>query len=107
MEASRGKGTVTVRTLAPLAIPANPTFGRKGGILEIDIEDQGPGFDPSTDNFATPFFTTKPKGVGLGLAISEQIIQNHGGNLLLENQESSGARIRVILPLSTAEESDS
>jgi two-component system sensor histidine kinase HydH len=90
-----------------VAISANPTLGRKGGILEIDIEDQGPGFDLSIESFATPFFTTKPKGVGLGLAISEQIIQNHGGNLLLENQETSGARIRVILPLSISEETSS
>lgn len=104
VEACRGKGVVTVRTLAPMASPANPALGRKGGVLEIDIEDEGPGFDPSIKSFSTPFFTTKPKGVGLGLAISEQIIQNHGGNLLLENQELSGARVRVILPLSPLKE---
>lgn len=107
VEACQGKGTITVRTLAPVAIPANQALGRKGGIFEIDIEDQGPGFDPSIESFAKPFFTTKPRGVGLGLAISEQIIQNHGGNLLLENQETSGARIRVILPLSISEETGS
>jgi nitrogen fixation/metabolism regulation signal transduction histidine kinase len=91
--------------MAPVAAPENPALGRRGGVLEVDIEDEGSGFDPSIESFSTPFFTTKPKGVGLGLAISEQIIQNHGGNLLLENQESSGARIRVILPLALPEES--
>jgi PAS domain S-box-containing protein len=105
VEACQGKGVVTVRTMAPVAAPENPALGRRGGVLEVDIEDEGSGFDPSIESFSTPFFTTKPKGVGLGLAISEQIIQNHGGNLLLENQESSGARIRVILPLALPEES--
>ena len=103
VEASGGNGTITIRTLAPVPGSDNPAAGRRGGVLEVDILDQGPGFGPSIEDFATPFFTTKPKGVGLGLAISEQIIQNHGGNLLLGNVPGDGARVRVILPLPESE----
>lgn len=99
VEASGGHGTITIRTLAPVAGPGNPAAGLRGGVLEVNIMDNGPGFGPDIDDLAAPFFTTKPKGVGLGLAISEQIIQNHGGNLLLENMTVGGARARVVLPL--------
>ncbi|NOY85718.1 MAG: PAS domain-containing protein [Deltaproteobacteria bacterium] len=103
VEASGGDGIITIRTLAPVAGTNNAAAGRRGGVLEVDILDHGPGFDPSIEDFAAPFFTTKPKGVGLGLAISEQIIQNHGGNLLLANMAGGGARVRVILPLPNSE----
>jgi nitrogen fixation/metabolism regulation signal transduction histidine kinase len=62
--------------------------------------DQGQGFDPAVREFATPFFTTKPRGVGLGLAITERIILNHEGALVLDNREKGGALVRVFLPLS-------
>ena len=64
------------------------------------MEDHGHGFDTDVKEFSTPFFTTKPKGVGLGLAISEQIVQNHGGSLILDNRkDGEGAIVRVFLPL--------
>ena len=43
--------------------------------------------------------TTKSKGVGLGLAISEQIVHDHGGSLVLDNRDGGGAEVRVFLPL--------
>lgn len=103
-EAMEGEGRITIRTLVPVTAPANPLGGHKRGVLEVDIEDEGPGFGQRMEDLTAPFFTTKPKGVGLGLAISEQIIQNHGGSMTLENRPETGARCRVILPLNTHEE---
>jgi len=65
------------------------------------VKDEGLGFDPDIKEYTTPFVTTKSKGVGLGLAISEQIIHDHGGSLVLDNQEGSGAAVRVFLPLNS------
>ena len=71
----------------------------RGRFLEVIVEDEGEGFDPEIRDFTTPFITTKSKGVGLGLAISEQIVHNHGGSLVLNNREEGGAEVRVFLPL--------
>lgn len=103
VEASPPGGEVIIRTLVPVGTPRGQMpFSRtrqKGGVLEVDVIDQGQGFDPAAGDFPAPFFTTKTKGVGLGLAITEQIIRNHEGALLLENREEGGAVVRVYLPL--------
>lgn len=68
--------------------------------LEIWIEDDGPGL-PSTTNLFVPFFTTKPRGSGIGLVLSRQIAEAHGGTLHLENRaKASGCIARLRLPIS-------
>jgi signal transduction histidine kinase len=68
--------------------------------LELSIADEGPGI-ASSANLFVPFFTTKPQGSGIGLALSRQIAEAHQGTLSLENRaDRSGARARLRLPLS-------
>jgi two-component system, NtrC family, nitrogen regulation sensor histidine kinase NtrY len=69
------------------------------GAVEVLVEDEGPGL-PDAGNLFVPFFTTKANGSGIGLVLSRQIAEAHGGSLTLENQEGrSGARARLRLPI--------
>ena len=58
---------------------------RSGARVEIWVADDGPGL-PNTANLFVPFFTTKPGGSGIGLVLSRQIAEAHGGTLTLENR---------------------
>jgi nitrogen fixation/metabolism regulation signal transduction histidine kinase len=72
------------------------------GWAEVRIEDEGPGI-AETANLFVPFFTTKPDGTGIGLALSRQIAEGHGGQVVLENRKGHrGAIARVRLPLRPA-----
>jgi two-component system, NtrC family, nitrogen regulation sensor histidine kinase NtrY len=67
--------------------------------LELWVEDEGPGLS-NTGNLFVPFFTTKPGGSGIGLVLSRQIAEAHGGSLLLENREDrTGCRASLRIPL--------
>ena len=66
--------------------------------VEVVVEDDGPGI-ADTANLFVPFYTTKPGGSGVGLALSRQIAEAHGGTLRLENRaDSHGCRVRLWLP---------
>ena len=71
---------------------------REDAYLEVWVQDDGPGI-PNSANLFVPFFTTKPSGSGIGLVLSRQIAEAHGGSLLLENLPSHrGVEARLRLP---------
>ena len=70
-----------------------------GECVEVRIEDEGPGL-PDTKNLFVPFFTTKAGGSGIGLVLSRQIAEAHGGTLDLENRsDRPGCRATLTLPV--------
>ncbi|HEX5107864.1 MAG TPA: ATP-binding protein [Vicinamibacterales bacterium] len=74
-------------------------WNRQDGHVEVWIEDEGPGLQ-STGNLFVPFFTTKPGGSGIGLVLSRQIAEGHGGSLTLENRSGHrGTRATLTLPM--------
>jgi two-component system nitrogen regulation sensor histidine kinase NtrY len=67
--------------------------------VEVRVEDEGPGLS-NTDNLFVPFYTTKPGGTGIGLVLSRQIAEAHGGALTLENRTPEpGCEALLRLPV--------
>lgn len=72
----------------------------------VTIRDNGPGLSPEVAaQISTPFFSTKPEGLGVGLSISKSIAQQHGGELLVHNHPEGGVLVRLRLPALLPEKS--
>jgi len=90
LEAMADGGTLTVRTRRT-----------DGGAIEISVEDTGSGMDAETSaRMFELFFTTKPNGTGLGMAIVRSVVDRHGGRLEIESEAGRGTRVRIELPAS-------
>lgn len=98
MEETGGKLTLSTRmTLENRLVGSD---GRAQPTIEVVFQDDGPGIpDEIHHRLATPFFTTKRKGTGLGLAVARHWIRRHGGRLRIESVEGEGTRVAVDLPL--------
>jgi two-component system nitrogen regulation sensor histidine kinase GlnL len=74
--------------------------GKKYQLMVVKVSDSGRGIKQEhLQDIFTPFFTTKDRGVGLGLALSYQVVQEHLGTIRVESQENEGTTFSVYLPL--------
>jgi signal transduction histidine kinase len=93
MEALPPKGRLSVTT----------AFAAASGTVTVVIEDTGIGMSEETLSRAFDlFFTTKPEGTGLGMALARSVIDLHGGALEVRSEPGRGTRVRVRLPVGEA-----
>jgi two-component system nitrogen regulation sensor histidine kinase GlnL len=96
-------GTLTIRTRMPLAHLLSTTGEDSVPALLVTVADTGPGIAPEVlAELATPFFTTRKGGTGLGLAVSRHWVTRHGGTLRVDSTLGEGTSVRVALPLRRA-----
>jgi two-component system CheB/CheR fusion protein len=92
-------GGVVRLHLANTTVDGDHSTLAPGDYVCLSAEDQGPGISPQhLDKIFTPFFTTKPEGAGLGLAVVYSIVKNHGGQVQVESELGRGTCFRVFLP---------
>jgi signal transduction histidine kinase len=85
----RGDGTITVRTSA-----------ESGPSVRVSVSDSGPGLVMAEERMLfEPFYTTKPAGMGMGLAIARSIVESHGGVITAVNRDTGGAVFSFTLPV--------
>jgi signal transduction histidine kinase len=95
IEAMENGGTLTVRTY----------LSKEAGEAAVEFGDTGPGVSSKAmHNIFNPYYTTKPRGTGLGLPITHRIVKAHGGKIELRNKEGGGAVFTLRLPLPRADE---
>ena len=93
VEAMGGRGTVTIEARRDPA----------AGGLRIEVADDGPGIRPEDrDRLFLPYFSTKKRGTGLGLALVHRIVSDHRGRIRVEDNTPRGARFVIDLPASAA-----
>ncbi len=86
-------------SLANGSKPVHATWKLAGTSVMVTIEDRGMGI-ANTENLFVPFYTTKPAGSGVGLALAQQIARAHGGEIqLLNREDGEGARAIIRLPV--------
>jgi two-component system sensor histidine kinase HydH len=86
----------------PGAVVTVKTQLAENGSVEIAVIDRGAGIErKNLENIFNPFFTTKPDGVGFGLAIVAKIVNQHGGQVTVESTPGEGSVFRLFLPLNT------
>ncbi len=102
VEAMPKGGKLTVMTRMSDLFTTVQADGKKYQLMVVKVSDTGPGIKQEhLPDIFTPFFTTKDRGVGLGLALSYQIAQEHLGTIRVESRENEGATFSVYLPLAS------
>jgi two-component system nitrogen regulation sensor histidine kinase GlnL len=93
-------GRLTITTRMPLDHRLSSLDGVPIPTSMVSISDTGPGIPADLiHKLATPFFTTRPDGTGLGLAVSRNWVSLHGGTMRIESVEGEGTTVNVALPL--------
>ncbi|HXC61126.1 MAG TPA: ATP-binding protein, partial [Nitrospiria bacterium] len=106
MEAMPLGGQLTIETRKPKkTMPRFADHAPAPSIIEVRFIDTGAGINPADlERIFYPFFTTKQKGSGLGLSIVHRIIEEHGGQILVESKLGQGTTIVLQLPVETIEQ---
>jgi len=101
LQAMEGQGgTLSITTGTPPDRRITTPEGEQFPALRVEIADTGPGVEPEVlAKLATPFFTTRVGGTGLGLALSRHWLARHDGTLRIESEPGQGTRAKVELPL--------
>jgi C4-dicarboxylate-specific signal transduction histidine kinase len=87
-------------TPMPQRLVTVSTRATRTGTVEVHVKDHGTGIRPEEQGrLFEPFYTTKTRGLGLGLTICSTIIEAHGGNITLTNNDDGGAVARLSLPV--------
>jgi two-component system sensor histidine kinase HydH len=85
-----------------LSISVRRTEEGEAGALLVSVTDTGHGMSPEEIRTAfEPYFSSKEAGVGLGLALTRKIVEDHGGSIALESSPGQGTTVRISLPLAT------
>lgn len=96
---SMDSAPVHQRTVILAARGITPSADHAGRWIEFSVADQGAGIDESTaGQLFTPFFTTKPEGMGLGLSLCRTVVEQHGGFLTYEPNLPRGTVFKFTLP---------
>lgn len=91
-DAAGPAGQVAVRT------------SRDNGEVRIAIRDTGPGIPPEVEaRMFDPYFTTKPDGTGLGLALTRTVVEQHGGRIEVDSTPDRGTTMTIVLPVNGSE----
>ena len=100
VQAMKGRGRITVSTRVRLGLGTRPgQAGTDEPFVELTVADNGPGISQNVlRNLFQPFFTTKEKGTGLGLATSKNIIEGAGGRIEVRSYEGKGSTFSIVLP---------
>ncbi len=82
------------------AVTLSASYDIATDTVRIEVSDTGPGLEEENiEKIFKPFYTTKPRGTGLGLAICRRLINQHGGDIGVENKPGGGARFTVTIPV--------
>jgi two-component system nitrogen regulation sensor histidine kinase GlnL len=97
---SQEGGHMTLQTRVAVDYKLTTRDGRRLPAVVIELHDDGPGISSEDlERLATPFFTTKADGTGLGLAVSRHWISEHDGTLDVKSELGQGTTVRVALPM--------
>lgn len=100
-----GRIQITTRMVTEFHIVEEGSRG--GKVVSVEIKDNGCGIKAEhLEKIFTPFFTTKPRGSGLGMPISLKIIKEHGGHLNIDSEPGEGTTVTVYLPVGEKERND-